>query len=72
MILADEPTGNLDSKNSAEIIQLLRSSNLELKQTMLIITHDENIALQCDRILTISDGKIVSDTLTDGGRHHEV
>ncbi|MBP0970960.1 MAG: ABC transporter ATP-binding protein [Oscillospiraceae bacterium] len=72
VVLADEPTGNLDSKNSAEIIQLLRTSNLELKQTMLIITHDENIALQCDRILTLADGKIVSDTLTEGGRRHEV
>ena len=69
VILADEPTGNLDSRNSAEIIALLRKSNLELNQTMLIITHDENIALQCDRILTISDGKIVGDVLTghEGG-----
>lgn len=64
VILADEPTGNLDSKNSAEIIALLRKSNKEFNQTMIIITHDENIALQCDRILTLSDGKIVSDTLT--------
>ena len=62
VILADEPTGNLDSKNSAEIIRLLRQSNRDFNQTMLIITHDENIALQCDRILTISDGKIISDT----------
>lgn len=71
VILADEPTGNLDSKNSAEIIALLRKSNRELNQTMLIITHDENIALQCDRILTISDGRIVSDALTGqgGGAH---
>ena len=64
VILADEPTGNLDSKNSAEIIQLLRRSNRELNQTMLIITHDENIALQCDRILSLADGRIVSDSLT--------
>lgn len=64
VILADEPTGNLDSKNSAEIIALLRKSNREFNQTMIIITHDENIALQCDRILTLSDGKIVSDALT--------
>ncbi|MBE6851252.1 MAG: ABC transporter ATP-binding protein [Ruminococcus sp.] len=64
VILADEPTGNLDSKNSAEIIALLRKSNKEFNQTMIIITHDENIALQCDRILTLSDGKIVSDALT--------
>ena len=64
VILADEPTGNLDSKNSAEIIALLRKSNREFNQTMLIITHDENIALQCDRIITVSDGRIVSDALT--------
>ncbi len=63
VILADEPTGNLDSKNGAEIMQLMRKSNKEFCQTMLIITHDENIALQCDRIITISDGKIVGDTL---------
>lgn len=68
VILADEPTGNLDSKNSAEIVTLLRKSNLELNQTMLIITHDENIALQCDRIITLSDGKIVSDRLTGQAR----
>ncbi|SFX21709.1 ABC transporter ATP-binding protein [Ruminococcus sp. XPD3002] len=64
IILADEPTGNLDSKNSAEIISLLRQSNREFDQTILIITHDENIALQCDRIITISDGKIVRDVTT--------
>ncbi len=64
VILADEPTGNLDSKNSAEIIALLRKSNKDFNQTMVIITHDENIALQCDRILTLSDGKIISDVLT--------
>ncbi|HAG12698.1 MAG TPA: peptide ABC transporter ATP-binding protein [Ruminococcus sp.] len=64
VLLADEPTGNLDSKNSAEIIALLRKSNREFHQTMVIITHDENIALQCDRILTISDGKLVHDEMT--------
>jgi len=64
VILADEPTGNLDSKNSAEIMELLRKSNHEFNQTMLIITHDENIALQCDRIITLSDGKIINDQLT--------
>ena len=64
VILADEPTGNLDSKNSREIIELLRRSNRELNQTMLIITHDESIALQCDRIITLADGKIVNDDLT--------
>ena len=63
VILADEPTGNLDSKNSAEIVSLLRKSNRDFKQTMIIITHDENVALQCDRILTISDGKITNDTM---------
>lgn len=67
VILADEPTGNLDSKSSAEIIELLRQSNRELNQTMLIITHDENIALKCDRIITISDGKITADKLTGQG-----
>lgn len=67
VILADEPTGNLDSRSSAEIIELLRQSNRELNQTMLIITHDENIALKCDRIITISDGKITADRLTGQG-----
>ena len=61
VILADEPTGNLDSKNSAEIMELFRRSNRELKQTVIIITHDENIAEQCDRIIVLSDGKIISD-----------
>ncbi len=61
VILADEPTGNLDSKNSAEIMELFRRSNKELKQTIIIITHDENIAEQCDRIIVLSDGKIISD-----------
>ena len=64
VILADEPTGNLDSKNSAEIIALLRKSNREYNQTMIIITHDENIALQCDRVITLADGKIVRDVMT--------
>lgn len=68
VILADEPTGNLDSRNSAEILALLRKSNRELNQTMLIITHDENIALQCDRIITIADGKLTGDELTGQGR----
>ena len=68
VILADEPTGNLDSKNSAEIVALLRRSNREMNQTMLIITHDENVALQCDRIITLNDGKIVSDRLTGQAR----
>ena len=68
VILADEPTGNLDSKNSREIVDLLRQSNREMNQTMLIITHDEGIALQCDRIIALSDGKIVRDELTGYSR----
>ncbi|MBP0964164.1 MAG: ABC transporter ATP-binding protein [Oscillospiraceae bacterium] len=72
VILADEPTGNLDSKSSSEIIELLRKSNRELNQTMLIITHDENIALKCDRIITVSDGKITADRLTGQGVQQNV
>ncbi len=60
-ILADEPTGNLDSKTSREIIELLKYTNQKYHQTLLLITHDEKIALQADRIITISDGKMVSD-----------
>lgn len=62
VILADEPTGNLDTKNTDEILTLLRKSNQERNQTMLIITHDENVALKCDRVISLSDGKIVRDT----------
>lgn len=58
IILADEPTGNLDSKASKEIIDLLKNSNKKYNQTILLITHDENIAKQADRIITIQDGKI--------------
>lgn len=61
VILADEPTGNLDSKNSQEIMNLLRESNEKFHQTLIMITHDENIALQADRIIAIEDGKIVRD-----------
>ena len=61
IVLADEPTGNLDSKNSHEIMELLKFSNREYKQTLIMITHDENIALQADRILSIEDGNIVRD-----------
>ena len=61
IILADEPTGNLDQKNSKEIIELLKHSNKMLGQTVVIITHDDDIALQADRIIKIEDGKIVSD-----------
>lgn len=61
VVLADEPTGNLDSKNSQEIVELLKMSNEKYNQTLIIITHDENIALQADRILAIEDGKIIRD-----------
>ncbi len=61
ILFADEPTGNLDQKNSKEIIDLLKLSNRNLKQTILLITHDEKIALEADRIVTIEDGQIVSD-----------
>lgn len=61
ILLADEPTGNLDRKNSAEILDLLKLSNRSLKQTILLITHDEKIALGADRIVTMEDGRIISD-----------
>lgn len=61
ILLADEPTGNLDQKNSKEIIEMLKLSNRNLNQTILLITHDEKIALEADRIITIEDGRIVSD-----------
>lgn len=61
VVLADEPTGNLDSRNSQEIMELLKYSNERYNQTLIIITHDENIALQADRILTVEDGKIKND-----------
>ena len=61
ILLADEPTGNLDSRNTQEIMTLLRFSNKQRNQTCIVITHDENIALQADRIITIEDGQIVSD-----------
>ena len=61
LILADEPTGNLDSKSSREIIDLLKLSNKRYNQTLLIITHDEKIALQADRVITVSDGNIIRD-----------
>ena len=59
ILLADEPTGNLDSQNSKEIIELLKKSNKEYNQTIILVTHDEEIAKQADRIITINDGKIV-------------
>ncbi|MBZ9607931.1 ABC transporter ATP-binding protein [Clostridium estertheticum] len=61
LVLADEPTGNLDSKNSGEIIELLKQSNKKYHQTLIIITHDERIALQADRIISIEDGRIAKD-----------
>ena len=61
LVLADEPTGNLDSRNSAEIMALLRASNKRFGQTLLVITHDEDIALMADRVIAIEDGRIVSD-----------
>ena len=61
LMLADEPTGNLDSKASEEIISLLKLSNKKYNQTVIIITHDEKIALEADRIITIDDGKIIKD-----------
>ena len=61
VVLADEPTGNLDSKNSQEIVELLKYSNRKYHQTLIVITHDESIALQADRILAIDDGRIIRD-----------
>ena len=61
LMLADEPTGNLDSKASEEIISLLKLSNKKYNQTVIVITHDEKIALEADRIITIDDGKIIKD-----------
>lgn len=61
VVLADEPTGNLDSQNSQEIVNLLKYSNEKYNQTLIVITHDENIALQADRMITIEDGRITRD-----------
>ena len=61
IVLADEPTGNLDSKNSQEIMALLKESNKKFNQTLIVITHDESIALQADRIIAIEDGQITRD-----------
>ena len=66
LLLADEPTGNLDSENSREIISLLRSFNKEFNQTVIIITHDERIALSADRIIAIEDGRITRDEVRMG------
>lgn len=67
VVLADEPTGNLDSHNSEEIVQLLKESNRKYDQTLIMITHNENIALQADRIITIEDGRIVNDVMNTRG-----
>lgn len=64
LVLADEPTGNLDSENSRQIMELLRFSNQKYRQTLLVITHDENIALQADRVIELADGKIVRDEVS--------
>ena len=61
IVLADEPTGNLDSKNSREIVELLKISNRKYNQTLIVITHDEQIALQADRVIAIEDGRITKD-----------
>ena len=66
LLLADEPTGNLDSENSKEIISLLRYFNKQYNQTVIIITHDERIALSCDRIIAIEDGRITRDEVNVG------
>ena len=66
LLLADEPTGNLDRKNSREIVDMFKLSNRNLGQTILLITHDERIALEADRIVTIEDGRIIGDEKKDG------
>lgn len=66
VVLADEPTGNLDSRNSQEIVDLLKTSNKKYNQTLIVITHDEKIALQADRILAIEDGEITRDEVIRG------
>ena len=66
IVLADEPTGSLDSQNGHEIIRLLKESHERYRQTLIVVTHDENIALQAERIICISDGKIVEDERQTG------
>ncbi len=65
ILLADEPTGNLDKKNSREIVEFLKISNRQYKQTVVLITHEEEIALEADRIITIEDGEIISDEVRE-------
>ena len=71
LVLADEPTGNLDRKNSKEIVELLKYSNRKYNQTLIVITHDESIALQADRIVNIEDGKITRDEVLRQAAHKE-
>ena len=71
LLLADEPTGNLDRKNGKEIIDLLKLSNRNLEQTILLITHDERLALEADRIITMEDGKIVGDHFRNTAGWHK-
>ena len=66
LLLADEPTGNLDQRNSREVMDMLKLSNRNLQQTILLITHDERIALEADRIITLEDGRIISDERKGG------
>ena len=71
LLLADEPTGNLDKKNGKEMLDMLKLSNRNLNQTILLITHDEKIALEADRIITIEDGKIIRDVFHDSAKWHK-
>ena len=71
LVLSDEPTGNLDRKNSQEIVELLKYSNRKYNQTLIVITHDESIALQADRIVNIEDGKITRDEVLRQAAHKE-
>lgn len=71
ILLADEPTGNLDSKSSKEIVELLKLSNKKYNQTIIMITHDNCLALNADRIITIKDGRIINDERVDGHEHSE-
>lgn len=71
LLLADEPTGNLDKKNGKEMIDMLKLSNRNLNQTILLITHDKKIALEADRIITIEDGKIIHDVFHDSAKWHK-
>lgn len=66
LLLADEPTGNLDQKNSQEVMDMLKLSNRNLNQTIILITHDEKVALEADRIITVEDGRIISDQRRKG------